>query len=129
MALVATAWAEGKKSYVDFVSTLVGTESNFELSTGNTYPAVAMPWGMNFCFMNELEAWNVNRRTGFPNVKFQRDTQVSEYPTPPNRLPYPGDELNFNKDNCQAAIATNYKETTGYYTNLFWAKEVYYSLY
>ena len=48
MTLVAIAWAEGKKSYVDFVSTLVGTESNFELSTGNTYPAIAMPWGMNF---------------------------------------------------------------------------------
>ena len=33
---------------VDYVSTLVGTESKIELSTGNTYPAVAMPWGMNF---------------------------------------------------------------------------------
>ncbi len=33
---------------VDYVSTLVGTESSFELSTGNTYPAIAMPWGMNF---------------------------------------------------------------------------------
>lgn len=33
---------------VDDVSTLVGSESTFQLSTGNTYPAVAMPWGMNF---------------------------------------------------------------------------------
>ena len=33
---------------VDYVSTFVGTESKIELSTGNTYPAVAMPWGMNF---------------------------------------------------------------------------------
>ena len=33
---------------VDYVSTLVGTESKIALSTGNTYPAVAMPWGMNF---------------------------------------------------------------------------------
>ena len=33
---------------VDYVSTLVGTESKIELSTGNTYPAIAMPWGMNF---------------------------------------------------------------------------------
>ena len=32
---------------VDYVSTLVGTASSFELSTGNTYPAIAMPWGMN----------------------------------------------------------------------------------
>ena len=33
---------------VDYVSTLVGTMSKHSLSTGNTYPAVAMPWGMNF---------------------------------------------------------------------------------
>lgn len=32
----------------DYVSTLVGTQSEFLLSTGNTYPAVALPWGMNF---------------------------------------------------------------------------------
>ena len=33
---------------VDYVNPLVGTESKSELSTGNTYPAVALPWGMNF---------------------------------------------------------------------------------
>jgi predicted alpha-1,2-mannosidase len=33
---------------VSYVSTLVGTNSKFELSTGNTYPAIALPWGMNF---------------------------------------------------------------------------------
>ena len=35
-------------SPVDYVNTLVGTQSKFELSTGNTYPAIAMPSGMNF---------------------------------------------------------------------------------
>ncbi|MBQ9555285.1 MAG: GH92 family glycosyl hydrolase [Muribaculaceae bacterium] len=33
---------------VDYVNTLVGTQSSFQLSTGNTYPAIALPWGMNF---------------------------------------------------------------------------------
>lgn len=33
---------------VDYVSTLVGTQSKHSLSTGNTYPAIALPWGMNF---------------------------------------------------------------------------------
>ena len=33
---------------VDYVSTLVGTLSEHSFSTGNTYPAIAMPWGMNF---------------------------------------------------------------------------------
>ncbi len=32
----------------DHVSTLVGSLSTFALSTGNTYPATAVPWGMNF---------------------------------------------------------------------------------
>lgn len=35
-------------SWVDYVNILTGTQSKFELSTGNTYPAVALPWGMNF---------------------------------------------------------------------------------
>ena len=29
---------------VDYVSTLVGTHSKYTLSTGNTYPAIALPW-------------------------------------------------------------------------------------
>ena len=39
---------EVHEDYTQFVSPLMGTLSNFELSTGNTYPAIAMPWGMNF---------------------------------------------------------------------------------
>ena len=31
-----------------YVNPLVGTDSKNELSNGNTYPAIAMPWGMNF---------------------------------------------------------------------------------
>ena len=38
----------GDTDPVDHVSTLVGTLSKHSLSTGNTYPAIAMPWGMNF---------------------------------------------------------------------------------
>ena len=33
---------------VDLVNMLMGTESTFALSTGNTYPAIALPWGMNY---------------------------------------------------------------------------------
>ncbi len=33
---------------VDYVNPLMGTDSSFELSNGNTYPAIATPWGMNF---------------------------------------------------------------------------------
>ena len=44
----ATAASAGGLEPVDYVNPLVGTQSSFELSTGNTYPAIAMPWGMNF---------------------------------------------------------------------------------
>ena len=30
------------------VNPLMGTDSEFSLSNGNTYPAIALPWGMNF---------------------------------------------------------------------------------
>ena len=36
------------QDYTKYVNPLMGTQSSFELSAGNTYPAIAMPWGMNF---------------------------------------------------------------------------------
>jgi predicted alpha-1,2-mannosidase len=33
---------------VELVNPLMGTDSEFKLSNGNTYPAIARPWGMNF---------------------------------------------------------------------------------
>ncbi|GHT15301.1 alpha-1 2-mannosidase [Bacteroidia bacterium] len=33
---------------VSYVNPLMGTQSSFALSAGNTYPAIARPWGMNF---------------------------------------------------------------------------------
>ncbi len=38
----------GEVDLVQYVNPLVGTESSFEVSHGNTYPAIALPWGMNF---------------------------------------------------------------------------------
>ncbi len=32
----------------DLVNPLMGTDSEYKLSNGNTYPAIALPWGMNF---------------------------------------------------------------------------------
>ncbi|UOB17282.1 GH92 family glycosyl hydrolase [Abyssalbus ytuae] len=33
---------------VDYASPLMGTDSDYRLSNGNVYPAIALPWGMNF---------------------------------------------------------------------------------
>lgn len=35
-------------SYIDYINPFMGTDSKFDLSNGNTYPAIAVPWGMNF---------------------------------------------------------------------------------
>lgn len=44
--IAGQAWEQ--KNPVDYVNTLMGTDSKFTLSNGNTYPAIALPWGMNF---------------------------------------------------------------------------------
>jgi predicted alpha-1,2-mannosidase len=36
------------KNPADYVNPLVGSDSERKLSNGNTYPAIALPWGMNF---------------------------------------------------------------------------------
>jgi putative alpha-1,2-mannosidase len=36
-----------EKDLLKYVNTLVGTESSYELSYGNTYPATALPYGMH----------------------------------------------------------------------------------
>ena len=40
--------ADNETDFVKYVNPLIGTDTSFELSNGNTYPAIARPWGMNF---------------------------------------------------------------------------------
>lgn len=89
---------------------------------------IATQLWLNHSYMNMLEAWNVTRRTGYPLVDFASDALQSDYANPPARLPYVVDEINYNADNLAAAIANNYKENSGYYTPLFWAKDKYYNI-
>ena len=51
LALISLLTVSAQKSDfspVDYVNPLVGTQSTHGFSTGNTYPAIARPWGMNF---------------------------------------------------------------------------------
>lgn len=41
-------WVDAVHDPVDFVNPLMGTQSTYAISTGNTYPSLALPWGMNF---------------------------------------------------------------------------------
>ena len=45
--LMLAASASAVTSPVDYVNTLMGTDSKVSLSNGNTVPSVALPWGMN----------------------------------------------------------------------------------
>jgi len=50
-AVSGCAWgwaAEQAPEPVDCVLPLMGSDSSFKLSSGNVYPAIARPWGMNF---------------------------------------------------------------------------------
>ena len=44
---IDTSAAE-ERTFLEYVNPLMGTDSEFSLSNGNTYPAIATPWGMNF---------------------------------------------------------------------------------
>ncbi len=46
--LTGNTQLSAQKDLVDLVNPLMGTDSEFQLSNGNTYPAIALPWGMNF---------------------------------------------------------------------------------
>lgn len=92
-----------------------------------TLNCIATQKWLNFGIYNELEAWNLIRRTGYPTITFATDTQVSDCQLPPNRLPYPSDEINYNSENYNAALSSSYGN--GYYEKLFWAIENYYSTY
>ena len=49
-AIMSSSWAQVQEvdEPIDYVNPLTGTLSKYELSTGNNYPTIAMPWGMNF---------------------------------------------------------------------------------
>lgn len=48
LLLLCASVMYAQQDFVQYVNPLVGTQSTFELSAGNTYPAIALPWGMNF---------------------------------------------------------------------------------
>ena len=51
LSTIATLFCVGSFAITDpvqYVNPLVGSHSTGGLSTGNTYPAIALPWGMNF---------------------------------------------------------------------------------
>lgn len=73
-----------------------------------------------------LEAWNLVRRTGYPELYFKEDPQTTDTPLPLNRLEYPSDELLYNPDNLANYINESGMEDN-WYTKLFWMKDTWYT--
>ena len=46
--LLSSNFELNDEDLVQYVNPLIGTDSSHDLSNGNTYPAIARPWGMNF---------------------------------------------------------------------------------
>jgi len=47
LLLISTAFAQQQPDLVHYVNTLQGTDSEFKLTRGNTYPTTALPFGMH----------------------------------------------------------------------------------
>lgn len=130
---LTSSFYDGDDSYAAYreltVPSTLDFENYAEAAWDGTQKTVCTQLWLNHFVWNELEAWNVVRRTGFPEVKFAEDNIQNAYPTPALRLPYPTDESSYNKANYEDAVAKYYKESTGYYTKLFWAKDgAYYNI-
>lgn len=147
----ANNWASGdaKAAYIDGVK--LSTEFYFNLNSTGTY-RTALPapddatvetyaesqWDasnplksiltqrwIHHGAIQELEAWNVVRRTGYPELYFKRDPQTADTPLPLNRLEYTSDEKDYNQESLNAFL--NGKEDS-WYTTLFWMKSDWYKV-
>ena len=117
LLLLAGCAKPAQEHLSDYVSTLVGTLSEPAYSTGNTYPAVAMPWGMNFwtpvTAERENDGWayqyDKRRITGFKQTH-QPSPWINDYGAF-SILPFTGDDAggSFFSHNSEEARPYYYK--------------------
>ncbi|MDD2951744.1 MAG: SusD/RagB family nutrient-binding outer membrane lipoprotein [Parabacteroides sp.] len=147
----ANNWASGdaKEAYIDGVK--LSTEFYFNLNSTGTYRDALTPpttavveayaesqWNasnplksiltqrwIHHGAIQELEAWNVVRRTGYPELYFKKDPQSTATKLPLERLMYPSDEIDYNQDNLNQFL--NGTEDSWYIT-LPWMKSSWYSV-
>ncbi|BDD04695.1 GH92 family glycosyl hydrolase [Aureibacter tunicatorum] len=101
--LVNIAIGKEKEDLVQLVNPLMGTMSDFSLSNGNTYPAIATPWGMNFWTPQTSE--NGNGWTYSYSAKTIQGLKQTHQPSPWindygafSLMPVSGEEVYSQKD-------------------------------
>ncbi len=110
---------------VDYVNPLMGTDSSPGLSNGNTYPAVAVPWGMNFWTPQTgtmghgwAYTYNADKIRGFKQTH-QPSPWMNDYGQF-SLMPVTGG-LKFNQDDRASWFSHKAEESTPYYYKVYLA--------
>ena len=110
---------------VDYANPLMGTDSHYRLSNGNVYPAIAMPWGMNFWTPqtgNMGNGWaytyDANKIRGFKQTH-QPSPWMNDYGQF-SLMPVTG-KLMFNEDERQSWFSHKAEKVTPYYYSVYLA--------
>lgn len=86
--------------------------------SGGSLEAVLEQKWLNYGYMYAGDQWTDLRRTGYPRMYYQKDTdETAEVPYPANRIRYPGSERDNNK-NFQAEVGAQ----DNWSNVLFWAR-------
>lgn len=110
---------------VDWVNPLIGTDSDYGISNGNTYPAIAMPWGMNFWTPQTGKmgdgwayTYKANRIKGFKQTH-QPSPWMNDYGQF-SIMPVTGD-LKFKEEERQSWFSHKAETVTPYYYSVYLA--------
>ena len=110
---------------VDYVNPLMGTDSDYSLSSGNVYPAIAMPWGMNFWTPQTGE--NGNGWTYMYTARKIRGFKQTHQPSPWMNdygqfsiMPVTG-KLRFTEEERQSWFSHKAEKATPYYYRVYLA--------
>lgn len=110
---------------VDYANPLMGTDSDYGISTGNVYPAIAMPWGMNFWTPQTGKmgdgwayTYDANRIRGFKQTH-QPSPWMNDYGQFAI-MPVTG-EMHFNEDDRQSWFSHKAETVKPYYYSVYLA--------
>ncbi|UAB83455.1 GH92 family glycosyl hydrolase [Zunongwangia sp. SCSIO 43204] len=116
---------ESVENPVDFVNPLMGTDSSPGLSNGNTYPAVAVPWGMNLWTPQTgpmghgwAYTYNADKIRGFKQTH-QPSPWMNDYGQF-SLMPVTGG-MKFNQDDRASWFSHKAEESTPYYYKVYLA--------
>lgn len=110
---------------VDYANPLMGTDSDYSISTGNVYPAIARPWGMNFWTPQTGKmgdgwayTYDANRIRGFKQTH-QPSPWMNDYGQFAI-MPVTG-EMHFDEDDRQSWFSHKAETAKPYYYSVYLA--------